>query len=155
MGIPETGQMDQGGVQVTGLGDLIGSGGNRSAWCREQDYLPAVSLPVSPISTSSEYPLGTCSLGALCSSLLQYHMRIHKEERKYLCPDCGYKCKWVNQLKYHMTKHTGESAWFPRARGAPLCPGTPSLPEVVYVLMQIWGAYQFSHQGSGSVEKPE
>jgi len=35
-------------------------------------------------------------------------MRIHKEERKYLCPDCGYKCKWVNQLKYHMTKHTGE-----------------------------------------------
>lgn len=34
-------------------------------------------------------------------------MRIHKEERKYLCPDCGYKCKWVNQLKYHMTKHTG------------------------------------------------
>ncbi|NXX21185.1 ZN142 protein, partial [Podargus strigoides] len=23
------------------------------------------------------------------------------------CPDCGYKCKWVNQLKYHMTKHTG------------------------------------------------
>lgn len=39
-------------------------------------------------------------------------MRIHKEERKYLCPDCGYKCKWVNQLKYHMTKHTGESGWF-------------------------------------------
>lgn len=35
-------------------------------------------------------------------------MRIHKEERKYLCPECGYKCKWVNQLKYHMTKHTGE-----------------------------------------------
>uniref|UniRef100_A0A2D4MM38 C2H2-type domain-containing protein n=1 Tax=Micrurus spixii TaxID=129469 RepID=A0A2D4MM38_9SAUR len=34
-------------------------------------------------------------------------MRIHKEERKYLCPECGYKCKWVNQLKYHMTKHTG------------------------------------------------
>lgn len=29
------------------------------------------------------------------------------EERKYLCPECGYKCKWVNQLKYHMTKHTG------------------------------------------------
>ena len=147
--------MDQGGVRVTGLGDPIGSGGDGSAWYREQDYLPGVSLPVSPISTSSEYPLGTCSLGALCSSLLQYHMRIHKEERKYLCPDCGYKCKWVNQLKYHMTKHTGESAWFPRARGAPLCPGTPSLPEVVYVLMQIWGAYQFSHQGSGSIKKPE
>lgn len=145
--------MDQGGVQATGLGDPIGSGGNGSAWCREQDYLPAVSLPVHPISTSSEYPLGACSLGALCSSLLQYHMRIHKEERKYLCPDCGYKCKWVNQLKYHMTKHTGESAWFSQARGAPLCPGTPSLPEVVCVITQIWGAYQFSHQGS--TEKPE
>lgn len=48
----------------------------------------------------------------LCPSFLQYHMRIHKEERKYLCPDCGYKCKWVNQLKYHMTKHTGESVGF-------------------------------------------
>ncbi|KAG9349427.1 hypothetical protein JZ751_027870, partial [Albula glossodonta] len=36
-----------------------------------------------------------------------YHMRIHDDERKYLCPECGYKCKWVNQLKYHMTKHTG------------------------------------------------
>lgn len=42
-------------------------------------------------------------------------MRIHKEERKYLCPDCGYKCKWVNQLKYHMTKHTGE--WCPLGTG--------------------------------------
>lgn len=123
--------MDQGGVQMTSLGDLIGSWWvwDGSAWCREQDYLPAVSLPACPISMSSEYPLGTCSLGALCSSLLQYHMRIHKEERKYLCPDCGYKCKWVNQLKYHMTKHTGESVWFSQARGVPLCRGTPSLPE--------------------------
>jgi len=35
------------------------------------------------------------------------HMRVHQEEKKYLCPDCGYKCKWATQLKYHMTKHTG------------------------------------------------
>lgn len=34
-------------------------------------------------------------------------MRIHQDERKYLCPECGYKCKWINQLKYHMTKHSG------------------------------------------------
>lgn len=34
-------------------------------------------------------------------------MRIHQEEKKYLCPECGYKCKWMSQLKYHMTKHTG------------------------------------------------
>lgn len=34
-------------------------------------------------------------------------MRVHQEEKKYLCPECGYKCKWATQLKYHMTKHTG------------------------------------------------
>lgn len=34
-------------------------------------------------------------------------MRVHQEEKKYLCPKCGYKCKWATQLKYHMTKHTG------------------------------------------------
>lgn len=50
---------------------------------------------------------------------VQYHMRIHKEERKYLCPDCGYKCKWVNQLKYHMTKHTGECCPLGTGHGAP------------------------------------
>ena len=66
-------------------------------------------------------------------------MRIHKEERKYLCPDCGYKCKWVNQLKYHMTKHTGECVWFLTGpRGSPI-PGHTKLPEVVYVLTQIQG----------------
>lgn len=36
-------------------------------------------------------------------------MRVHQEEKKYLCPKCGYKCKWATQLKYHMTKHTGIS----------------------------------------------
>lgn len=36
-------------------------------------------------------------------------MRVHQEEKKYLCPECGYKCKWATQLKYHMTKHTGIS----------------------------------------------
>ncbi|KAG7240524.1 hypothetical protein INR49_026808, partial [Caranx melampygus] len=39
------------------------------------------------------------------------HMRVHQEEKKYLCPDCGYKCKWATQLKYHMTKHTGEKPY--------------------------------------------
>lgn len=39
----------------------------------------------------------------------QLHMRVHQEEKKYLCPQCGYKCKWATQLKYHMTKHTGIS----------------------------------------------
>lgn len=34
-------------------------------------------------------------------------MRVHKEEKKYLCTHCGYKCKWATQLKYHLTKHTG------------------------------------------------
>lgn len=36
-------------------------------------------------------------------------MRVHQEEKKYICPKCGYKCKWATQLKYHMTKHTGIS----------------------------------------------
>uniref|UniRef100_K7GA06 Zinc finger protein 142 n=1 Tax=Pelodiscus sinensis TaxID=13735 RepID=K7GA06_PELSI len=72
----------------------------RRHWCRSS--LALTSGPLPPPCHAS---------GAGCSDLCvlppQYHMRIHKEERKYLCPDCGYKCKWVNQLKYHMTKHTG------------------------------------------------
>lgn len=80
--------------------------------------------PGRPLGDGSTARVGAPPLRTvLGSSLLQYHMRIHKEERKYLCPDCGYKCKWVNQLKYHMTKHTGESAWLGRAQW-----GTPPLP---------------------------
>ena len=41
------------------------------------------------------------------SFILKLHRRVHQEEKKYLCPECGYKCKWATQLKYHMTKHTG------------------------------------------------
>ncbi|KAK7877932.1 hypothetical protein WMY93_031408 [Mugilogobius chulae] len=37
-----------------------------------------------------------------------HHMRVHQDERNYLCTECGYKCKWATQLKCHMTKHTGE-----------------------------------------------
>lgn len=73
-------------------------------------------------------------------------MRIHKEERKYLCPDCGYKCKWVNQLKYHMTKHTGESGWFGQAQGVPL------LPEVASVLAHSHGTSVFTSRGMGRLK---
>lgn len=44
-----------------------------------------------------------------CDCIFQLHMRVHKEEKKYLCTLCGYKCKWATQLKYHVTKHTGIS----------------------------------------------
>lgn len=65
-------------------------------------------------------------------------MRIHKEERKYLCPDCGYKCKWVNQLKYHMTKHTGECCPLGHRGGCWGC-GDPSsmLPLLLVAQLEV------------------
>ncbi|KAK2492440.1 LOW QUALITY PROTEIN: hypothetical protein MC885_013862 [Smutsia gigantea] len=76
--------------------------------CRHQLVLDhhGMGAPGSTIPRTGRRSPGTAA-STPGKSPTTYHMRIHKEERKYLCPDCGYKCKWVNQLKYHMTKHTG------------------------------------------------
>lgn len=40
--------------------------------------------------------------------LFQYHLRIHNNQRNYMCRFCGFKSLTISAMKRHERVHTGE-----------------------------------------------
>uniref|UniRef100_T1J534 C2H2-type domain-containing protein n=1 Tax=Strigamia maritima TaxID=126957 RepID=T1J534_STRMM len=53
-------------------------------------------------------PVENCPQAFRCPSELQMHMRVHNDERPFLCDKCGYRGRSQHQLTKHRRSHTGE-----------------------------------------------
>ncbi|KAE8299600.1 Zinc finger protein 142 [Larimichthys crocea] len=86
--------------------------GRHSCDMCEKTFGAVTKLRQHKIRIHDKQPTHFCSLCDFSGYTLDdLHMRVHQDEKKYLCPQCGYKCKWATQLKYHMTKHTGDKPY--------------------------------------------